>query len=105
MLSKFIFYILTSKPVYVFLQYADLKTTLAEPNQIRAKPDVSELKFGQIFTDHMLKIFYHKTLGGWQRPVIIPFENVSLHPAAKVLHYAIEVLLMSDSGFHVDSAF
>ncbi|XP_017778448.1 PREDICTED: branched-chain-amino-acid aminotransferase isoform X2 [Nicrophorus vespilloides] len=55
------------------------------------KPDVADLKFGHIFTDHMLKIFYHKALGGWQKPEIIPFENISLHPAAKVLHYAIEL--------------
>lgn len=72
-------------------QYRDLRVKLAEPHQLRFKPDVSELKFGQIFTDHMLKIFYHKALGGWQKPEIIPFENISLHPAAKVLHYAIEV--------------
>lgn len=74
-----------------FFQYTDLQTQLADPTQLRSKPDVSELKFGQIFTDHMLKIFYHKKLGGWQKPEIIPFENISLHPAAKVLHYAIEV--------------
>lgn len=75
---------------YTF-KYSELTTTLAEPQQLRSKPDVSELKFGQIFTDHMLKIFYHEALGGWQKPAIIPFENISLHPAAKVLHYAIEL--------------
>ncbi|EEZ98004.1 branched-chain-amino-acid aminotransferase, cytosolic [Tribolium castaneum] len=75
---------------YTF-RHRDLTTKLAEPDQLRAKPDVSELKFGQIFSDHMLKIFYHKQLGGWQKPVIIPFENISLHPAAKVLHYAVEL--------------
>lgn len=75
---------------YTF-KYSELTTTLAEPHQLRSKPDVSELKFGQIFTDHMLKIFYHEALGGWQKPAIIPFENISLHPAAKVLHYAIEL--------------
>ncbi|KAL3276599.1 hypothetical protein HHI36_011971 [Cryptolaemus montrouzieri] len=70
---------------------SDLTTKLAEPDQLRLKPDVSDLKFGHIFTDHMLKIFYHQRLDGWQKPVIIPFENISLHPAAKVLHYAIEL--------------
>ncbi|KAJ3628165.1 hypothetical protein MTP99_015490 [Tenebrio molitor] len=75
---------------YTF-RYRDLTTKLADPDQLRSKPDVSELKFGQIFTDHMLKVFYHKQLGGWQKPVIIPFENISLHPAAKVLHYAVEL--------------
>ncbi|XP_049820988.1 branched-chain-amino-acid aminotransferase, cytosolic [Aethina tumida] len=75
---------------YTF-KHSDLRTTLADPSQLRAKPEVSDLKFGHIFTDHMLKVFYHKQLGGWQKPVIIPFENISLHPAAKVLHYAIEL--------------
>lgn len=68
-----------------------MTTKLAEPGRLRRKPNVSELKFGQIFTDHMMKVFYHKQLGGWQKPRIIPFENISLHPAAKVLHYAVEV--------------
>ncbi|XP_022900476.2 branched-chain-amino-acid aminotransferase, cytosolic [Onthophagus taurus] len=72
-------------------RFADLKTNLAEPHQLRMKPDVSELKFGSVFTDHMMKAFYHEALGGWQKPEIIPFENISLHPAAKVLHYAIEL--------------
>lgn len=39
----------------------------------------------------MLKIFYHEALGGWQTPEITPFENLVLHPAAKVFHYAVEV--------------
>jgi hypothetical protein len=28
---------------------------------------------------------------GWGKPVICPLHNLSLHPGAKVLHYAIEV--------------
>lgn len=75
----------------ITFKYSDLNTTLAEPNQLRRKPDVSELKFGHIFTDHMLKVFYHQALGGWQKPEIIPFENITLHPAAKGLHYAIQL--------------
>ncbi|KAK4881017.1 hypothetical protein RN001_004336 [Aquatica leii] len=75
----------------VTFKYSEMTTTFAEPHQLRSKPDVSELKFGQVFTDHMLKVFYHQALGGWQKPAIIPFENISLHPAAKVLHYAIEL--------------
>lgn len=46
----------------------------------------------------MLKIFYHRTLGGWQKPTILPFENISLHPASKVLHYAIEVHIMKNAS-------
>lgn len=39
----------------------------------------------------MLKISFHKRLGGWQKPEIMPLENLVLHPAAKVFHYALEV--------------
>lgn len=39
----------------------------------------------------MLKVFWHKSLGGWQKPEITPMENLVIHPAAKVLHYAVEV--------------
>lgn len=75
----------------ITFRYTDLSTKLCDPDKLRTKPDVADLKFGHIFTDHMLKVFYHRKLGGWQKPVVIPFENISLHPAAKVLHYAIEL--------------
>lgn len=68
-----------------------MEVTLAGPELLRPKPDVGDIQFGKYFTDHMLKIYYHKALGGWQKPHIIPFENISLHPAAKVFHYAVEL--------------
>lgn len=64
---------------------------LAAPNQLQAKPDVDEMGFGKFFTDHMMKVYHHRSLGGWQKPEITPLENLVLHPAAKVLHYAVEV--------------
>lgn len=39
----------------------------------------------------MLKVDYHESAGGWQQPIICPLEYLSLHPAAKVLHYAVEL--------------
>lgn len=41
----------------------------------------------------MLKIHYYEGMNGWQAPEIMPFENIVLHPAAKVLHYAMEVFI------------
>ena len=41
----------------------------------------------------MFKALYYEALGGWQMPEITPLENLVLHPAAKVLHYAVEVYL------------
>lgn len=64
---------------------------LAAPHQLQPKPDADALSFGKNFTDHMLKVFWHRSLGGWQKPEITPLENLVMHPAAKVLHYAVEV--------------
>lgn len=72
-------------------KYSDLHVQLCAPHQLQPKPEASDLKFGKNFTDHMLKVAYHKKLGGWQRPEIVPFGNLVLHPAAKVFHYALEV--------------
>ncbi|XP_011139184.1 branched-chain-amino-acid aminotransferase, cytosolic [Harpegnathos saltator] len=72
-------------------KYADLSVRLANPHELRPKPATSQLTFGKYFTDHMLKIHYYEALGGWQAPEIMPFENLVLHPAAKVLHYAVEL--------------
>jgi branched-chain amino acid aminotransferase len=66
---------------------------LAGPHQLQTKPDADDLQFGKLFTDHMFKVQYHKRLGGWQVPEVMPLENLVLHPAAKVLHYAVEVIV------------
>ncbi|CAG9864946.1 unnamed protein product [Phyllotreta striolata] len=75
----------------ISFKYEHLSTKLADPGLLRSKPDVSDLKFGHYFTDHMLKIYYHEKLGGWQKPKILPFQNLQLHPAARCLHYALEL--------------
>lgn len=49
------------------------------------------LKFGTQFTDHMMKMEYDGSCGGWQEPEITKLANLSLHPAAKVLQYATTV--------------
>ncbi|XP_014260669.1 branched-chain-amino-acid aminotransferase, cytosolic [Cimex lectularius] len=71
--------------------YSDITVRLASPERLQSKPEASALKFGKHFTDHMLKVEYHESIGGWQKPIICPMEYISLHPAAKVLHYAIEL--------------
>ncbi|KAJ8726927.1 hypothetical protein PYW08_015324 [Mythimna loreyi] len=75
----------------ISFKHEDLKVRLAAPYQLTPKPEVADLGFGKYFTDHMLKINFFKQLGGWQKPEIMPFENLSLHPAAKALHYAIQL--------------
>lgn len=72
-------------------KFSDMEVKLASPDQLQPKPEVDKLEFGKNFTDHMLRINYDKSLDGWQTPRITPMECLSLHPAAKVLHYAIEL--------------
>jgi len=57
---------------------------------MKPKPPVNKLAFGKVFTDHMLTIDWNKE-NGWAPPEIRPFENFSMHPGAKVLHYAQEL--------------
>ena len=67
----------------------DIKVTL-NPNP-KAKPtDSSALGFGQIFTDHMFRWTWNSEKG-WHNPRIVPFENLSIHPASTVLHYGSEI--------------
>jgi len=49
-----------------------------------------DIKFGAVFSDHMLEIDWSLD-NGWEKPVIKPFQNLSLHPASSCLHYAIEL--------------
>lgn len=72
-------------------KFSDISVRLASPERLQPKPEVKALQFGKHFTDHMLKIEYHVRAGGWQPPIICPMEYISLHPAAKVLHYAVEL--------------
>jgi len=56
----------------------------------KEKPDPSNLGFGHIFTDHMFIMNYDPE-NGWHDQRIVPFQNISLHPAATVLHYGSEI--------------
>lgn len=53
----------------------------------KAKPtDPDHLGFGKLFTDHMFLMDY-KTGKGWHNGRIVPFDNLSLSPAAMCFHY------------------
>jgi branched-chain amino acid aminotransferase len=53
-------------------------------------PKESELGFGAYFTNHMFVMDYEEGRG-WYDARIIPFANVSIHPASTVLHYGAEI--------------
>lgn len=52
--------------------------------KLKAKP-CGALKFGSVFTDHMLLMDYSG--GAWKDMRIVPYANFSLDPAAAVFHY------------------
>ena len=47
--------------------------------------DWDNLSFGKVFSDHMLVMDYAD--GEWKLPEIVPFEDLSLHPATSAIHY------------------
>ncbi|MBN4081858.1 branched-chain amino acid aminotransferase [bacterium AH-315-C07] len=51
--------------------------------------DVENLKFGRVFSDHMLIAEYKD--GKWQSAAIKPYEEVSMSPAIAGLHYGISI--------------
>lgn len=66
----------------------DIKIT--KTTDPKVKPDSSVLGFGKYFTDHMFMMDYSRDKG-WYNARIVPFENISLHPASTVLHYGSEI--------------
>ena len=47
--------------------------------------NLENLPFGKYFSDHMLEADYIN--GAWQRPVIRPYQSLSLAPSLAALHY------------------
>ena len=57
----------------------------------KQKPtDETKLGFGHIFTDHMFVMEYDTGMG-WHDARVVPFGDISLSPAAMVLHYGQEI--------------
>lgn len=47
--------------------------------------DFDNLSFGSVYTDHMLVADYKN--GSWNTPKIVPYQPLTLDPAAKIFHY------------------
>ncbi len=62
-----------------------IKTT--EP---KAKPQMANLPFGKIFSDHMFVMDYTEGIG-WHDARIVPYGPITLDPSAMVFHYAQEI--------------
>lgn len=67
-----------------------MEISITKTTSPKQKPEDSTLGFGSEFTDHMFMMDYSKDKG-WHDARIIPFQNISLHPASTVLHYGSEI--------------
>jgi len=47
--------------------------------------DFDNLKFGEVFTDHMFECDFEN--GEWKTPIIRPYQSIAFDPSAKVFHY------------------
>ena len=60
-----------------FFSAADL--VIERSQNLKPKPENPEnVAFGHVFTDHMLEIDYDANNGGWGKPKISEFGNLSL---------------------------
>ena len=62
-------------------------TKTTTPKEMAAE---DKLGFGHYFSDHMFVMDYDRD-EGWHDARIVPFGNISLHPASTVLHYGAEI--------------
>ncbi|WP_281888526.1 branched-chain amino acid aminotransferase [Paenibacillus sp. YYML68] len=60
--------------------------TIELTTQKKQKPSAQQLGFGIHYTDHMFMLNYSEGQG-WHSPRIVPYQPISLDPAAKVFHY------------------
>ena len=65
------------------------KLTVHKTASPRPKVAPRDLVFGHTFSDHMLEVDWDKE-NGWHNPVIKPYGNMEVSPAAPCLHYGIE---------------
>ena len=67
-----------------------MEIKIVKTSSPKQKPDSKNLGFGKYFTDHMF-IMEYSSDHGWHNARIVPFENLSVHPASTVFHYGVEI--------------
>lgn len=64
----------------------DFQISITQSEEKKEKPNDNELQFGRTFTDHMFILDYTEGQG-WHDPRIVPYQPITLDPAAMVFHY------------------
>ncbi len=62
----------------------DIEVLKAKTSKI-SEIDFDNLKFGHVFSDHMLECDFKN--GEWQAPKVVPYQPITLDPSAKIFHY------------------
>ncbi|MFC0472794.1 branched-chain amino acid aminotransferase [Halalkalibacter kiskunsagensis] len=65
---------------------SELKMDLIDNENKKQKPDADKIAFGKHYSDHMF-IMDYSTDKGWYDPRIVPYEPITLDPAAMIFHY------------------
>ena len=68
----------------MILEKLTINTTRTSESKIN-QVDWENLPFCRVFSDHMLIMDYAD--GAWKQPEIVPFANLSMHPAMSAVHY------------------
>ncbi|CDQ18547.1 branched chain amino acid aminotransferase apoenzyme [Halobacillus karajensis] len=63
-----------------------MSLNIVETDHKKAKPESEAIPFGRTFTDHMFVMDYQVDKG-WHEPRIVPYEPLTLDPAAMIFHY------------------
>lgn len=66
------------------------KIRIEKAENMKQKPAIKGIPFGEYFTDHMFLMDY-EAAKGWHDPRIVPYGDLSLSPASMVFHYAQEI--------------
>jgi len=63
-----------------------MELSITRSENLKSKPDDTNLGFGTLFTDHMFNMDYSLD-GGWQAARIEPYGSIEMDPATMFLHY------------------
>jgi len=63
-----------------------MQLSITKADQLKPHPQDSDLRFGDVFTDHMFSMDYTPEKG-WHDPRIEPYAPIPMDPATMVLHY------------------
>ena len=62
----------------------DIEIIKAKTTKIN-EVDFDDLKFGHVFSDHMLECNFKN--GAWEAPKVVPYQAITLDPSSKIFHY------------------